>query len=419
MTDAGIVREHVVEKKIPKNYQEIMNKDKQRTHLLSKGSESMLRILMHYTATLLPELAKRKLTYTPLLVFIMTYFVVQVKAIQDYFYIRATEAEIAMDGMSVLVAILLVSLTSKTFDRFYEQYFDMVKCRTAAISFMGMARAYIDDDDLVKLLLRYSNLANVTNFVGLTPTYTKVNFFDPIITQHELLTDPEADTIEKLVGVNTEAAVSEIFVWLYAALKVSEERGIISTFEKKDLQDTLLEQQDALIKLWNWVHQPLPFPYVNLVITMDMVYLLLYSFLKGLVAYDRDIFTLPIIAVFILTISTLGLIRLSLMMNDPFSHEDWALRVGALCTSTILDANAMLSSRHREVVDDLHDILDDNEIAEAQELIVRKKLEEHLNQKENQKDPTRSGHSNEEEMKSNPGSQGADAEENPNTWDSL
>ena len=51
-----------------------------------------------------------------------------------------------------------------------------------------------------------------------------------------------------------------------------------------------------------------------------------------------------------LTISTLGLIRLSLMMNDPFSHEDWALRVGALCTSTILDANAMLSSRHREVV---------------------------------------------------------------------
>mgnify|MGYP007000361853 CR=1 len=73
---------------------------------------------MHYTATLLPELAKRKLTYTPLLVFIMTYFVVQVKAIQDYFYIRATEAEIAMDGMSVLVAILLVSLTSKTFDRF-------------------------------------------------------------------------------------------------------------------------------------------------------------------------------------------------------------------------------------------------------------------------------------------------------------
>ena len=122
---------------------------------------------------------------------------------------------------------------------------------------------------------------------------------------------------------------------------------------------------------------------------------------------------------FILTISTLGLIRLSLMMNDPFSHEDWALRVGALCTSTILDANAMLSSRHREVVDDLHDILDDNEIAEAQELIVRKKLEEHLNQKENQKDPTRSGHSNEEEMKSNPGSQGADAEENPNTWDSL
>jgi predicted membrane chloride channel (bestrophin family) len=419
MTDAGIVREHVVEKKIPKNYQEIMNKDKQRTHLLSKGSESMLRILMHYTATLLPELAKRKLTYTPLLVFIITYFVVQVKAIQDYFYIRATEAEIAMDGMSVLVAILLVSLTSKTFDRFYEQYFDMVKCRTAAISFMGMARAYIDDDDLVKLLLRYSNLANVTNFVGLTPTYTKVNFFDPIITQHELLMDPEADTIEKLVGVNTEAAVSEIFVWLYAALKVSEERGIISTFEKKDLQDTLLEQQDALIKLWNWVHQPLPFPYVNLVITMDMVYLLLYSFLKGLVAYDREIFTLPIIAVFILTISTLGLIRLSLMMNDPFSHEDWALRVGALCTSTILDANAMLSSRHREVVDDLHDILDDNEIAEAQELIVRKKLEEHLNQKENQKDPTRSGHSNEEEMKSNPGSQGADAEENPNTWDSL
>ena len=163
------------------------------------------------------------------------------------------------------------------------------------------------------------------------------------------------------------------------------EKQIISTFEKKDLQDTLLEQQDALIKLWNWVHQPLPFPYVNLVITMDMVYLLLYSFLKGLVAYDRDIFTLPIIAVFILTISTLGLIRLSLMMNDPFSHEDWALRVGALCTSTILDANAMLSSRHREVVDDLHDILDDNEIAEAQELIVRKKLEEHLNQKENQK----------------------------------
>ena len=419
MTDAGIVREHVVEKKIPKNYQEIMNKDKQRTHLLSKGSESMLRILMHYTATLLPELAKRKLTYTPVLVFIMTYFVVQLSAFQKWFYIRATEAEIAMDGMSVLVAILLVSLTSKTFDRFYEQYFDMVKCRTAAISFMGMARAYIDDDDLVKLLLRYSNLANVTNFVGLTPTYTKVNFFDPIITQHELLMDPEADTIEKLVGVNTEAAVSEIFVWLYAALKVSEERGIISTFEKKDLQDTLLEQQDALIKLWNWVHQPLPFPYVNLVITMDMVYLLLYSFLKGLVAYDRDIFTLPIIAVFILTISTLGLIRLSLMMNDPFSHEDWALRVGALCTSTILDANAMLSSRHREVVDDLHDILDDNEIAEAQELIVRKKLEEHLNQKENQKDPTRSGHSNEEEMKSNPGSQGADAEENPNTWDSL
>ena len=167
------------------------------------------------------------------------------------------------------------------------------------------------------------------------------------------------------------------------------------------------------------MHQPLPFPYVNLVITMDMVYLLLYSSLKGLVAYDRDIFTLPIIAVFILTISTLGLIRLSLMMNDPFSHEDWALRVGALCTSTILDANAMLSSRHREVVDDLHDILDDNKVAEAQELIVRKKLEERLNQKDNQNDPTHSGHSNEKEMKSDPASQEAEAEENPNSWDSL
>merc|ERR1712031_62453 len=107
-----------------------------------------------------------------------------------------------------------------------------------------------------------------------------------------------------LVGPNTEAAVAEVFVWLYSALKVAEEQGIISTFEKKDLQDSLLEQQDSLITLWNWVYQPLPFPYVNLVITMDMGYLVLYSGLQAFTAVEGNILTLPIIAIAIITIAT-------------------------------------------------------------------------------------------------------------------
>lgn len=406
-----------------------MKKDKQRTNLLSKGSESMYYILMHWSATLLPELAKRKLTYAPMAVFWFFYLLLDrgPRVIRRSMGVDASAAETALNGIPVLVAVLLVSLTSKTFDRFYQQYFEMVKCRTAAISFMGMARAYIDDDDLVKVLLRYSNLANVTTFVGLTPTYTKENFFDPITTQFELVTDAELDTIESLVGSNTEAAVAEIFVWLYAALKVAEEQGLISTFEKKDLQDTLLEQQDSLVTLWNWVYQPLPFPYVNLVITMDMFFLLVYAGLKALVATSEDILTLPLIAVAMMTLATLGLIRLSLMMNDPFSNDDWALRVGALCTSTINDANAMMSSRHKEVIEDLDEHQDGHhgqkKLAEPKELMMRKKLESHLRTMSEHDSETVAldGGGGHEEMKSNPllYEHQQDAWEHTKAWDTL
>jgi predicted membrane chloride channel (bestrophin family) len=429
MNSASKVREHVADKKIPTKYEDIMKKDKQRTLLLSKGSESMYYILMHWTATLLPELAKRKLTYVPMVSFLGMWVILKEgpQTLRNtWLDIDSTDAERALRGVGILVAVLLVSLMSKTFDRFFQQYFEMVKCRTAAISFMGMARAYIDDDELVKLLLRYSNLANVTSFVGLTPTYTKENFFDPITTQFELITDSELDTVEGLVGPNTEAAVAEVFVWLYSALKVAEEQGIISTFEKKDLQDSLLEQQDSLITLWNWVYQPLPFPYVNLVITMDMGYLVLYSGLQAFTAVEGNILTLPIIAIAIITIATLGLIRLSLMMNDPFSNDDWALRVGQLCTTTINDSKAMLGSRHREVIEELDEterIM--NKVAvEPQELMMRKKISQHLTGTDSKSvslNPisTKSKrNSGEEETKSNPMHE-AEGWEQKESWDSI
>lgn len=349
MVKKGEVKGLTIDKNVPTNFDEFLNKDKTRTDLLSKGDQSMFQILMHWSGTLPREVLSQYNTYIPFVIFVFVY-VMQDSEYTSFFVVSGTDAANALKGVDVLVAILLVSLFQQGFDRYYQVYFTMCKCRTATISFVGMARAYIDDDIIVQALSRYSNLANVANFIGITPVYTKGNFYDPLTKKHHLLTPRERFLIDEKVGRDSKGAVNDIFVWLNTTLQLACDRGQLSVFEKNDLNATLLEQHEALISVWNWADQPLPFAYVNLVITVATLYTFLYGGLKALQAVEANQFTLPFLVVLIITLSMLSLIRICLMLSAPFSHDDWALRVTSMCSSTINHSNLMTLSRHKDVI---------------------------------------------------------------------
>merc|ERR1711998_347234 len=139
-------------------------------------------------------------------------------------------------------------------------------------------------------------LATDENFIDVTPYYTKNNFFDPLTRKYRLLTPRERHLIDPKVGVDSKGAVNDVFVWLNAALQLAFDYGELTAFEKNDLNATLLEQHSALITIWNWIDQPLPFSYVNLVIVVVTLYNFLYGMLKALQAVDKDMWSLPFFA---------------------------------------------------------------------------------------------------------------------------
>ena len=370
MVKKGEVKGLTANQNVPKEFEEFISKDKHRTELLAKGEESMYHVLMRWSQTLPSQIMSEYFSYGPLFMFALV-FIIQHPSFGNgllFGQIDSDSASRAISSLSTLVAILLVSLFQQVFDRFYDVYFEMAKCRTATISFVGMARAYIDDDTIVRALSRYSNLANVTNFIDVTPYYTKNNFFDPLTRKYRLLTPRERHLIDPKVGVDSKGAVNDIFVWLNATLQLAFDYGELTAFEKNDLNATLLEQHSALITIWNWIDQPLPFSYVNLVIVVVTLYNFLYGMLKALQAVDKDMWSLPFFAVFLMIMSTQSILRLALNMSSPFSHDDISLRVASLCLSTIKHSDLMLLSRHRDVVNLLHDSADEEFVSQEESM---------------------------------------------------
>jgi Ca2+-binding EF-hand superfamily protein len=390
MIKKGEVKGLTHAKSVPKHFDEFLEKDRIRGELLKKGELSMFKVLVHWNHTLPKDIIYEKFTYVPMIFWAIGYMAVMVsdrievippcdeRENEDLVCKSSDGMRYFVRGMGLLVAILLVSLYQQIFDRYYDIYFVLAQCRTATISFVGMARAYIDNDAIVRALSRYSNVANVTNFIDVTPVYTKANFFDPLTKRHRLLTARERYLIDPKVGKDSRGAVNDIFVWLNATLQLAVEQRYLSTFEKNDLNATLLEQHKALINVWNWVEQPLPFAYMNLVIIVLTFFNCTYGFVKGLQAAEYEIVTLALVDVISVTFTTLCLLRLALNMSTPMSHDDWSLRLATLCQSTIEHSNLMLWSRHKDVVRMAHGHLEEDENFISQDDAMFQMLETYI-----------------------------------------
>lgn len=160
------------------SYDQLIATDKKRKQLLlmakslsPMASALKLRLLPR---TVVPRLLKHYLTW----VVIFTWGITTALARLGF-----TEGDIddaVFNGAGTMVTFMIIFYVGYCYTRYTDQFTELQVVMRNIIGCCAVARASFKDEQEVHRLYRYVNMMHLAAYAGLSPTYTRDNFFLPL-----------------------------------------------------------------------------------------------------------------------------------------------------------------------------------------------------------------------------------------------
>ena len=345
-------------KKVP-DFADILNRDIQQNHLiLTTKADDLFEIMMRWEHTVMQTSSELPICYIPIVLFLIGYsFILFIDWMGiseqfDSFFSQPQQANQVATDLSLFVTFFLSIALDYSVTRFFQMYWDKNRSKVSLIHATSMAKAYLHHEDMCYDLIRYMNIMTIAHFSNLGKNYNRDNFFTPITEFYRLLTPTELAVLEPLISYYDHEegkycpkggkALHEIYMWCLALLRYANEQGFLTTTEQSDLQGEIKSMRQSNSKLTVWVQQPLPFPFINLTVLIIMMYLLLSALVLVLIAKETDMVSIPLMAIIFLCIMNMGLMKLTLVLNEPFKFEDHAFRMLTYCVRNAHSTHTLL-----------------------------------------------------------------------------
>jgi predicted membrane chloride channel (bestrophin family) len=201
---------------------------------------------------------------------------------------------------------------------------------------------------------RFMNAAHVAMYTGLSSTYEKDNFFDPLEARFALLTDEELYRIVNEIDVDNSGAKAsfEIITWIMCDIRDAQINSFIDTNEAMQMRELLLKFRSTIAKVFVTTTLPIPFFYVHFLSMLTAVYLPLFAVVvaseTGVQSENSSVWVGEIVSalvVFLQALFVIGLRILGQQLSDPYGGDLIDLQIARYVNMILNGSNQILCSK--------------------------------------------------------------------------
>ena len=224
-----------------------------RRNILKRTNLPFLKILGFWDGTCLQALSHDWLLWVTMLIYIMI-------RLQAHFAdkLAGFVADLGKTDINVIggfLSFFLVLFVNQTNSRFWDMYQCSTKCTGKLLDVTSLINQSFPKAHAYRLV-RYMNAAHAAGYVGLSETYNKVTFFDPINKKYALLSEQEMRRLNEIGLDQHSDAFMEIMEWCFREVRRAKNLKYIDSREAGAITEKLISFRSAMGALYDYEDQP-------------------------------------------------------------------------------------------------------------------------------------------------------------------
>ena len=255
--------------------------------------------------------------------------------------------------MAGFLLFFLVFYVNQNHHRYFELHKDSMVMMGRVSDVATLSKAILPMER-ARRINRFMNAAHVAMYTGLSSTYEKDNFFDPLEARFALLTDEELYRVVEEIDVDNSGpkAAFEIISWIMCDIRDAQINSFIDTNEAMQLRQQLLEFRSTIAKVFVTTTLPIPFFYVHFLSLLTAIFLPLFAVV---IAYDtgpvlegENVLVAEIVSglvVFLQALFVIGLRILGQQLSDPYGGDLIDLQIARYVNMILNGSNQILASK--------------------------------------------------------------------------
>lgn len=338
-------------KKEQLEYDQLIENDKHRELVASYCEQPFWKIIFHFQGTVLRVIIEDILFWLTLASYVSCRITIRMNPGTD----DAEDFKNLSGNLSYVGGFLLFFLVFYV-NQNHHRYFQL---HNDSMILMGRVN---DVATLVKAILpmerarrinRYMNAAHIAMYTGLSETYEKENFFDPLEQRFALLTDEELFRVVDEIDVDKSGAKAayEIITWIMCDIRDAQLNNFIDTNEAMQLREQLLDFRSTISKIFVTTTLPIPFFYVHFLSMLTAVYLPLFAIIVAYETGADDTNTVSIaeaislLVIILQALFVIGLRILGQQLSDPYGGDLIDLQVARYVNMILNGSNQILAAK--------------------------------------------------------------------------
>jgi len=247
----------------------------------------------------------------------------------------------------------LVFYVNQNHHRYFQLHQDSM-CMMGRVNDVATLVKAILPMERARRINRFMNAAHVAMYTGLSTTYEKDNFFDPLEARFALLTDEELHRVVGEIDVDNSGPKSafEIITWIMCDIRDAQINSFIDTNEAMQLRTLLLNFRSTVAKVFVTTTLPIPFFYVHFISMLTAVYLPLFAVVVAFETGEVDNTSSMLVAevvsglvVFLQSLFVIGLRILGQQLSDPYGGDLIDLQVARYVNMILNGSNQILAAK--------------------------------------------------------------------------
>ena len=256
------------------------------------------------------------------------------------------------------MTFFLIFYVNQSHHRYFEYHNESMKLMGRVNDVATLAKACLPTER-ARRIVRYMNAAHVVVYTGLSRTYDKGNFFDPLKTSHALLTEEETKRIVEEINVenNGPKPAFELIAWAMMDVRDAQQEGHLDTNEAYQMRELVLQFRSTIAKIYVMATLPIPFFYVHFISILTATYLPLFAIVVAFQTGSSDDNgssgdnvpwwqeVLSALVVVLQALFVIGLRILGQQLSDPYGDDLIDLQIARYIEMILNGSNQILQAK--------------------------------------------------------------------------
>lgn len=336
-------------------FEQLIEEDQDREQVASFCEEPFWKIIFHWKGTVLTVIVEDVLFWMTLAIYAAVRMKIRLGdpeagTVDQEEYANLSSNLVYVGGF---LLFFLVFYVNQNHHRYFQLHQDSM-CLMGRINDVAtMAKACLPMER-ARRIVRFMNAAHVTVYTGLSNTYEKHNFFDPLEARFALLTEEETERIVDELDVDNSGPkpAFELLTWAMMDIRDAKNEGHIDTNEALQMRTLVLEFRSTVAKIFVTSTVPIPFFYVHFLSLLTAAYLPLFAVIVAFQTGSVDVmWSSELVSAMVIILQALFVIGLRILgqqLSDPYGDDLIDLQITRYVNMILNGSNQILLTKRLE-----------------------------------------------------------------------